>query len=69
MREEVKQAIIDLEETKTWVRILSGDHMLAVRAFADKLEMTSEENDGNDIISGEELIAQIRPMLTPSQDT
>ena len=69
MREDVKHSIIALEETKTWVRILSGDHMLAVKAFADKLEMTSEESNGNDIISGEELIAQLSPMLTTKQDT
>ena len=67
MREDIPAAIASLEETNTWVRILSGDHKLAVSNAADKLEMNRDDSE-NDIISGEELISRILPLMVENED-
>jgi magnesium-transporting ATPase (P-type) len=60
LRENVALSIEKLNTTKTNVRLMSGDHKLAVVATAIQLGMKDDEDDFDDCMEGNELLELLK---------
>ena len=59
LRDNVGETIEAMNSTQTNVRLLSGDHKLAVLATAVQLEMKESIEDQSDVMSGEDLLREL----------
>ena len=67
LRENVAKIVNDLYEGGTNTRIISGDHKEVVTHIARKLCIVEAEGV-SEVISGEDLYAEIRDLFTEYQD-
>lgn len=67
LREGVAKVVNDLYEGGTNTRIISGDHKEVVIQIARKLGIIEAEGD-SEVISGEDLYAEIRDLFSEYQD-
>ena len=57
-----------MNNTSTNVRLLSGDHKMAVLSTAVQLEMKESIDEQDDIMSGEELLTLLKDKMVEKQD-
>jgi len=69
LRENVEESIEKLNNTKTNVRILSGDHKLAVMSTALALGMKEDMHDEEDVMEGSVLLELLKQNMELQEDT
>merc|ERR1719166_34316 len=68
MREKVSESIEKLNNTRTNVRILSGDHKLAVISTAITLGMKEDRQDEDDVMEGNTLLELLKQNMQEADD-
>ena len=68
MRENVSESIEKLNNTRTNVRILSGDHKLAVISTAITLGMKEDRQDEDDVMEGNTLLELLKQNMQEADD-
>ena len=68
MRENVAESIEKLNATRTNVRILSGDHKLAVISTALTLGMKEDAQDDDDVMEGRALLELLKQNMQETED-
>lgn len=66
MRENVAESIEKLNHSRTNVRILSGDHRLAVISTAIALGMKEDATDEDDVMEGNHLLELLKQNMEES---